>query len=295
MARLTEGSEGGDMNESLERLQQIFLGEAVGEVSAQLVSMRDPSTRVYEPPVSVQVSFALDGFLMVSDQDLSNRRDELSSWADGTVFSNGNFAFFPWESVGDVDVENPEDQPGFTVLILSGELPFSATLKLSDDDADELCSYALDWEGIRTRRGDENWHALVSEIATVLKDSGFLDYEEIVTTLEEDHDWGPELFDAVVEILWKPWFKADAIVNLWFHSQDSSAEYAGGDDFADLILELLNDQPNTAAGLLEAVLEQGNFVSAQIEDVYDVLYGSTMPTFKRTLAWYSTDDEDESE
>jgi hypothetical protein len=175
------------------------------------------------------------------------------------------------------------------------ELPFAASLRLTDDDADELCSYALDWEGVRTRRGDETWRALVSDISAVLAESPFLDYEEIVTALEEDHEWGSGLFDSVVEILWQPWFKADAIVNLWFHSHDSSADYAGGDEFADLILELLSDEPHTAVGLLEAVLAQGSFDNTQIEDIYDVLYGSTMPTFKRSLAWYSTEDEAESE
>jgi hypothetical protein len=284
------------MHENLERLQQVFLGEAVGEVSARLLSMRDPATRTYDPPVSVQVSYAIDGFLVVSDQELSNRRDELTSWTDGTVFSNETFAFFPWNAVGDVDVEVPDDAPGFTDLIFSGELPFAATLRVSDDDADELVSYAVDWEGIRTRQGDENWHTLVTDISTVLSGSPFLEYEEIIESLQAYHQWESVPVDEVIDILWQPWFKANAIVNLWFHSLDVLAEYEeGGDEFADLILGFLRDEPYTAAGLLEAVLEDGTFESTQIEDIYDVLYSSTMPTFKRTLAWYSTEDEEESE
>ena len=259
------------MSEEERRLQRIFLGQESESDTCWVVATDGAPI----DPLWAHVTLADEGVLVIAEDRFTKVLDDLATWDGSGMFLGGSFAFvgpsgFLQRKGAYADPDHP-----VTVAI--------------QDEAGRSVSIALAQEGadVWVPLSEEDTESLSAAIREALAEFGYADRSMIVEHLEQ-HDHPLVDVDTVSEILCHPDFPAMYIPHGWFHSGDSPEG-----EFSELqgdVLELLGQHEPARIDEIVAALEAMGWVIDQ-EDVYDVLYDPTLPTYKLSEAWYLTEQD----
>ena len=273
------------VNHQLSTEARILVGEPTDHYVGSLIRPHGSALHNVTVPAEGVITVGEDGLLLESTELQPRAQDALVSWDGTSPFVASSFYFVPWSqlisatafahpNVGDAAVMLEHSDGDVTYLRVDDE----DTAEMLADSAIDLCTGQPDFFANVDLRDEVVEHLQLNplvesdEICHALADAGWVDVDESHVDAILNDDQLPTYFYA----------------HLWFVEEDADLEEFEQDSLTGLVIAALQEEPDTAQGLLDRLGAAGWTIES-IDDLYDVLYHPSVPVFKRAKAWYFDD------